>query len=461
MLIYNTANRKKEELKTIKPNEVGMYACGPTVYSSQHIGNMYAYISWDLLTRYLRYRGYKVAHVMNITDVGHLTSDSDDGEDKMEKGAKKEGLTVWDIAKKYEKEFFDDFEKLNIVRPNIVCKATDHIKEQIEMIEKIEKNAYAYKIDDGIYFDTSKFKEYGDFAKLNLEQIKEGARVEVNEQKKNPTDFALWKFSPSAGSGQVRQMEWESPWGKGFPGWHIECSAMSTKYLGDNFDLHTGGIDHISIHHTNEIAQLWGVYGRKVINYWMHNAFLNFGGEKISKSKGGLFTIFELEKEGYRPIWFRYMVINSHYRRGLEFSLENLKVAGNNYEKLNNIVGEWVDGGEISKEYLDKFIEKIDNDLAMPEAMAILWTMIRDEKIKDADKKATILEMDKILGLNLGKKSEEEIPKEVIDLVEERKIARENKNWAESDRLRGEIQKMGYEIEDTQNDCKIRKLMVI
>lgn len=456
MIIFNTASRKKEELKTIKPNEVGMYACGPTVYSSQHIGNMYAYLIWDLLTRYLRYRDYKVTHVMNITDVGHLTSDSDEGEDKMEKGAQKEGLTVWEIAKKYEKEFFDDFEKLNIIRPNIVCKATDHIKEQIEMIEKIEKNGFTYKIDDGIYFDTSKFPGYGDFAKLNLEQLKEGARVEVNAQKKNPSDFALWKFS-----GQARQMEWESPWGVGFPGWHIECSAMSVKYLGELFDLHTGGIDHISIHHTNEIAQSFGAFGKKTVNYWMHNAFLNFGGEKISKSKGGLFTITELEKEGYKPIWFRYMVINSHYRRGLEFSLENLKVAGNNYEKLNNIVSEWADGGEKNQEYLDKFIEKIDNDLAMPEAMAVLWMMVRDEKIKDADKKATILEMDKILGLNLGKKSEEEIPKEVTDLVEERKIARENKNWAESDRLRGEIKKMGYEIEDTQNDCKIRKLMVI
>lgn len=457
MIIFNTASRKKEELKTIKPNEVGMYACGPTVYSSQHIGNMYAYLIWDLLTRYLRYRGYKVTHVMNITDVGHLTSDSDEGEDKMEKGAKKEGLTVWDIAKKYEKEFFNDFEKLNIKRPDIVCKATDHIKEQIEMIKKIEENGFTYKIDDGIYFDTSKFLEYGNFAKLNLEQIKEGARVEVNAQKRNPTDFALWKFSPK---NEKRQMEWESPWGMGFPGWHIECNAMSTKYLGNNFDLHTGGIDHIPIHHTNEIAQSFGAFGKSSVNYWMHNAFLNFGGEKISKSKGGLFTISELEKLGYKPIWFRYMVINSHYRRGLEFSLENLKVAGNNYEKLNNMVIAWSDGGEVNKDYLDKFIEKIDNDLAMPEAMAVLWTMIRDENVKDVDKKATILEMDKILGLNLGQKTEEEIPQEIIQLVNERKRAREEKNWAESDKIRKLIEEKGYLVEDSQNDCKIRKLVV-
>ncbi len=452
MLIYNTATRKKEELKTIKPGEVGIYACGPTVYSHQHIGNMYAYISWDILVRSLKYLGFKVKYVMNVTDVGHLTSDSDEGEDKMEKGSKREGLSVWDIAKKYEKQFFDDEKSLNIERPDVVCRATEYIKEQIELIKKIEQNGFTYKISDGIYFDTSKFEAYADFAKLNLEQQKEGARVEVNLEKKNITDFALWKFSPSADTGQVRQMEWESPWGVGFPGWHIECTAMSTEHLGIPFDIHTGGIDHISIHHTNEIAQSFGAFGKSSVNYWMHNGFLTFKGEKISKSTGGLLTIGDLVAMGFEPLAYRYMVISSQYRSGLDFSLDNLKTAQISLRKLKESVKEVK--GEVNKEYIDQFKKLLENDLSMPEVMALVWKIVRDEP-------ATVLEMDKILGLNLGHKEEEIIPNEVEKLVLERKKARGEKNWMESDRLREEIRKLGYEIEDLQNDCKIRKLMVI
>ncbi len=449
MLIYNTATRKKEELKTIKPGEVGMYACGPTVYSSQHIGNMYAYISWDILVRSLKYLGFKVKYVMNVTDVGHLTSDSDEGEDKMEKGSKREGLSVWDIAKKYEKQFFDDEKLLNIERPDVVCRATEYIEEQIELIKKIEQNGFTYKISDGIYFDTSKFGAYADFAKLNLEQLKEGARVETNPEKKNITDFALWKFSPK---NEKRQMEWESPWGVGFPGWHIECTAMSTKHLGVPFDIHTGGIDHISIHHTNEIAQSFGAFGRNSVNYWMHNGFLTFKSEKISKSTGGLLTVGDLVAMGFEPLAYRYMVISSQYRSGLDFSLDNLKSAQISLRKLRELVKEAK--GEINKEYIDQFKQLLENDLSMPEVMALVWKIARDEP-------ATVLEMDKVLGLNLGVIKEEIIPEEVKKLVLERKKAREEKNWGESDRLREEIRKLGYEVEDLQNDCKIRKLMVI
>ncbi len=454
MKIFNTATRKKEELKTIKPDEVKIYACGPTVYSSQHIGNMYAYISWDILTRSLKYLGYQVKYVMNVTDVGHLTSDSDEGEDKMEKGAKKEGLSVWEIAKKYERQFFEDEEKLNIIRPDVVCKATDYIQEQIKLVKQIEDNGFAYKISDGIYFDTSKFKDYGNFAKLKLTELKEGVRVEKNKEKRNPTDFALWKFSPSASLGQFRQMEWDSPWGKGFPGWHVECTAMSVKELGLPFDIHTGGIDHIPIHHTNEIAQAYGAFGKKTANYWMHNSFLTFKGNKVSKSLGGLYTISELEKLGFDPLAYRYMVISSHYRRGLDFSLENLKSAQISLNKLRDIVSNKVKG-KIDNKIIEEFKALLANDLAMPEVMALVWKVVKVSP-------ATVLEMDKVLGLDLNKGVvKENIPDEILDLVAKRQKARDKKNWEEADLIREEIEKRGYLVEDLQNDCKIRKVMLI
>jgi len=461
MKIFNTISRKKEELKTIQPNEVGIYACGPTVYSSPHIGNMYAYVSWDILVRSLRYLDYKVKYVMNVTDVGHLTSDADTGEDKMEKGSQKEGLSVWEIAKKYEKEFFDDENKLNIVRPDVVCKATDNIKEQIELIQKIEANGFAYQISDGLYFDTSKFANYADFAKLNLEQLKEGARVEINPEKRNLSDFALWKLS-----GQARQMEWESPWGKGFPGWHIECTAMSAKYLGVPFDIHTGGIDHIPVHHTNEIAQAYGAFGKSIVNYWMHNGFMTFKGVKLSKSTGGLFTISDLEEMGFEPLAFRYMVLTSSYRNGLDFSLENLKASYVALNKLKQFVLEMKEKivviTEVDKEYESEFRNKIEDDLAMPEVIALVWKLLKSD-LSDYKKLGTLYEFDKVLGFNLKGLSRtiDDISQEVLLLVNNRKKAREEKNWGESDRLRKLIEEKGYVVEDLQNDCKIRKVMVI
>lgn len=441
------------ELVPINDKKVGIYSCGPTVYSSPHIGNMYAYICWDVLVRILRYLNYDVTWVMNMTDVGHLTSDADSGEDKMEKGSKKEGLTVWEIAKKYELEFLENLKELNIKNPDIICKATDNINEQIELIKKIEANGFTYKTSDGIYFDTSKFADYGKFANLNLEKIKEGARVEINEEKKNPTDFALWKFSPK---NEKRQMEWESPWGIGFPGWHIECTAMSTKYLGETFDIHTGGEDHIPVHHTNEIAQGYGAFGHNTANYWMHNAFITFKGEKISKSSGGLFTIFDLKEMGFESLAFRYLALGSHYRKGMEFSVESLTAAQTALNKLRGYRSDSV--GVVNQEFKKEFEEDISNDLAMPEVMATVWKVAKSE-LNENDKWATLLEFDKVLGLELNKEiKEEDIPQEIVELSNQRLEFKKNKNWAEADRLRDEIKKLGYTLEDSQDSCKITRI---
>ncbi len=451
--LYNTATRKKEEFKPIKDEEMGIYSCGPTVYSSPHIGNMYAYVCWDVLVRTARYLGYNVKWVVNITDVGHLVNDSNSGEDKMEKGSRITGLTAWDLAKKYEKEFDKNLEKLNITKPEVMPRATDHIKEQIELIQKIEANGFTYKISDGIYFDTDKMPNYGEFANIDIEKLKEGARVEVNEEKKSPTDFALWKFSPK---NERRQMEWDSPWGVGFPGWHIECTAMSTKYLGNPFDIHTGGEDHIAIHHTNEIAQGFGAFGAQTANVWMHNAFITFNGAKISKSTGGLYTVFELEKMGCDPLAYRYMVLSSHYRKGMAFSEDNLKAAETGLNKLRNFVAG--DVGQVNQEYKKLFEEKIGNDLAMPEVMAVVWKLVKDENVAINDKRATIYDFDRVLGLNLNQKVEvEKVPTEVEELAKKRFEAKSDKNWAEADRLRGEIIQLGYLVEDTAEGYKIKK----
>ena len=452
---FNTLTRSKERFEPIKAGIVGVYSCGPTVYSSPHIGNMYAYVCWDILARVLKYAGYEVRNVINITDVGHLVSDDDSGEDKMEKGSKKEGLTVWEIAKKYENEFLTNLEMLNIEKPWKMPRATEHIKEQIYLIKKIEANGYTYKTSDGIYFDTGKMKDYGKMARLNLEKIKEGARVDVNEEKKNPTDFALWKFSPK---DVKRQMEWESPWGVGFPGWHIECTAMSTRYLGDEFDIHTGGEDHISIHHTNEIAQAEGAFGHDSVRYWLHNAFITFKGDKISKSSGGLWTVAELKEMGFEPLAFRYMVLSSHYRKGFEFSLENLTSAQTTLNKLRKYRVEDGKNYEINRVFMEEFISKVNDDLAMPEALAVVWKLMRSEVVS-GEKWVTLLEMDKVLGLRLGEETtKEEIPEEILKLVDQRRQAREMKDWSESDRLREMIRDKGYVVEDLPNSCKIRKL---
>jgi cysteinyl-tRNA synthetase len=448
--IYNTLTRKKEGFKPVKKGKVGIYSCGPTVYLYQHIGNLRTYVFSDVLKRVLRYDKYQVKHVMNVTDVGHLTSDADTGEDKIERAAKKQGKSAGEISNFYLNAFKKDLKKLNIIEPDVWPKATENIKEQVELIKKLEKKGYTYKTSDGIYFDTSKFPAYGKLAKLNLKNLKAGKRVGVGE-KKNNTDFALWKFSEKQG---VRQQEWKSPWGIGFPGWHLECSAMSMKYLGESFDIHTGGADHIQIHHTNEIAQSEAATGKKFVKYWMHAAWLLFKGEKVSKSKGGLYTISELEKKDFDPLVFRYLCLTTHYRKPLEFSIKKLEFAKNSYSRLKNRISEIKDKG-INKKYLEEFEEAIDDDLDMPGALQILWRLVRDGKTKG--KLGSIKKMDEVLGLDLLKKERMKIPEKIKTLVRERDKARKGKEWKKADELRRNINKLGYVIEDTDRGSLVRK----
>lgn len=457
--LYNTLTRKKEFFKPIKKGRVGIYTCGPTVYSSAHIGNLKAYIFADILKRVFLYNKYKVKHVMNVTDVGHLTSEADEGEDKIEKAARKEHKTAKEIAEYYWQIFQEDFKKLNIIKPDIWCKATGHIKEQIELIKKLEKKGYTYRTSDGIYFNTSKFKNYGELANLKKQKLQAGKRISLGK-KKNITDFALWKFSPSISSGQAkRQQEWNSPWGIGFPGWHIECSAMSMKYLGEHFDIHTGGIDHIPIHHTNEIAQSEAATGKKFVNYWLHGEFLTFKGRKVSKSTGGLFTISDLKEKGFNPLAFRYLTLITHYRDPLRFSLESLQSAQEAYNRLKNIIWKNKDKG-IKKEYLKEFQKAINDDLNMPKALSILWKMARDkEPARNASKLSCLAgEMDEVFGLDLLKKEKIEIPDKIEKFVAEREQARKQKNWQKSDEIRNKIKSLGYLIEDMPKGPKIKKI---
>ncbi|MCX6751113.1 MAG: cysteine--tRNA ligase [Candidatus Pacearchaeota archaeon] len=449
--IYNTLTRKKEVFKPIKKGEVGIYTCGPTVYWYQHIGNLKAYIFADILKRTLEYNDYKVKHIINVTDVGHMTSDSDEGEDKMEKAAAKEGKTAQEIAKYYFNLFLTDFKKLNIQEPSIWCKATEHIKEQIALIKKLEEKGFTYKTSDGIYFDTSKFKNYGKLAKLDIKGLKAGQRTDMRE-KRNKTDFALWKFSEEPGK---RQQEWDSPWEIGFPGWHIECSAMSMKYLGETFDIHTGGVDHIPIHHTNEIAQRESATGKKVVNYWMHENFLTFKGEKVSKSKGGLFTIAELEEHGFKPLAYRYFILTGSYRQPIDFSLDILKNSENSYERLKNICETIKNDKKINKSCLEEFKKEMDDDLNTPKALQVLWKLIRDEKAEG--KFQTIKKMDEVFGLKLLEKEKIEIPGEVKRLAEEREKARKEKNWKKADEMRNKINKLGFAVNDTPDGWEIKK----
>ncbi|MDP1760141.1 MAG: cysteine--tRNA ligase, partial [Candidatus Woesebacteria bacterium] len=332
LTLYNTLTRKKEKFIPVKDGEVGIYSCGPTVYWNQHIGHMYAYIQWDILVRFLRYVDYKVKWVVNLTDVGHMTSDEDTGEDKMEKGAKREGISVWDIADKYIAQFKDSLKLMAITTPDVLCRATESIPEQIKLAETIQKNGYAYLTKKGLVFDTAKFKDYVKFANLNLSEMKSGKDVEVDLEKKTPWDFFLWVINSN------HAMKWPSPWGEGYPGWHIECTAMSTKYLGETFDIHTGGAEHINVHHTNEIAQGFAAYGHKTSNYWLHNGWLTgSGGEKMSKSLGNYVTAQELVEKGYDPLSMRYLILTSHYKKGLRFSWESLnatQIALNNLRSL-------------------------------------------------------------------------------------------------------------------------------
>jgi cysteinyl-tRNA synthetase len=461
LTLYNTLTRRKEDFVPIRPGEVGLYTCGPTVYNYAHIGNLRTYLFEDVLKRVLAYNGLRVRHVMNITDVGHLTGDRDMGEDKMEKGAQREGKTAWDIAAFYTRAFQEDIRRLNILEPTVWCKATDTIPEQIALIRTLEEKGYTYATGDGVYFDTSKVPDYAKLSNQNLDALQEGARVEKNAAKRNATDFALWKLSPT---GSRRQMEWASPWGVGFPGWHIECSAMSMMYLGDQLDIHCGGADHVDIHHTNEIAQSEAATGRKFFNVWMHGAFLNIqGGKKMAKSEENFLTLENaLVKRGIPPLAYRFASFLSHYRKPMEYSEESIQGARNGLEHLHNQVRDLAPtagpaAGRVHPELQAKFLEAVNDDLNLPRAMAVVQELLKSE-LPAAEKQATVLDFDRVLGLDLDRLgASEELPAVVRDLAAARVKARAERNWAESDRLRDAIQSHGYTVKDTRDGMQLLK----
>ena len=462
LVLYNTLTRKKEIFKSIKDKEVKIYACGPTVYNYAHIGNLRTYIFEDILKRVFLWNRYKVKHVMNITDVGHLTSDADTGEDKMEVGAAREHKTAWDIAAFYTKAFKDDLKKLNITKPDALCRATDNIKEQIELIQKLEKKGFTYRTKDGIYFDTSKLKDYGMLSRLHADDFEAGKRVEISE-KKNPADFALWKFSPK---DSKRQMEWKSPWGAGFPGWHVECSAMSMKYLGETFDVHCGGTDHIPVHHQNEIAQSEAATGKPFVNYWLHGAFLVLEKGKMAKSGGNFVTLQKVIDAGYEPLDYRYFTLTAHYRSQLSFSWEALtsaraafNILKERYLAFKRDKTKASEKDHFAMIYLSKFTEAINNDLDIPMALSLLWEIIKHKELNDATKYFLVRRFDEVFGLGLKdlKETKTKVPAEIRELAEEREKARKKKDWKRSDELRGKIEQKGYIVEDTSQGHQIRK----
>ena len=452
MKLYNTLTRKKEEFAPLDGKTVRMYSCGPTVYNFAHIGNMRTYIFMDILRRTLRYEGYKVKGVMNITDVGHLLSDADEGEDKMEKAAKEQRKSPYEIADFYTKVFFDDLKKLNIGKPELTPKATEHIREMLDFVYTLCEKGYGYETSDGIYFDISKFPAYGQLSGINLEDQKAGARVEVNDEKRSPFDFAIWKKAP-----KEHIMQWDSRWGKGYPGWHIECSAMSKKYLGEVFDIHTGGVDHIPIHHENEIAQSYGDSGKNPAKFWMHGEFMLVNNGKMSKKLGNTYLVSQLEEMGYSPMCFRYFCLNTHYRKKLNFTFEGMDGAKTAYARLCALVAKHREGeNDVSDEklaaYRKEFEEDVTDDLNVPGAMGVLWTMLKEPASRKIYELA--LEMDKVFGLKLDEAKAEEVkeefPAEITAIAHERAAARAAKDWGKSDELRAKLDELGYAVKDTK-----------
>lgn len=451
--LYNTLTRQLEEFKSITPGKVSMYCCGPTVYSFAHIGNLRTYLNEDFLHRTLQRAGYDVKHVMNITDVGHLTSDEDTGEDKMLKAAKQEQMDVLALARKYENFFFDEEKELNIMRPEIVCRATEHVPDMIAFVKKLEEKGLAYVSGGNVYFDTVKFGHYGELSHKDIEGLQHGARVEEDINKRNPTDFVLW-FTSSKFENQV--LQWDSPWGRGYPGWHIECSVMSSKYLGEYIDIHCGGIEHIPVHHENEKAQSEGCFGHKWVNYWLHNEWLQLKGVKMSKSLGNILTIPALKEKGYDPLAYRYLAMTAHYRSALQFTWEALDSA---QAALNNLKTRVIEmkkdlAGAVDEakktEILAKFDAALFNDIAMPQALAVMWEAVKETSLNNATKWAILSEMDTVLGLKMAEMEEETFTPsdEALKLIEERKQARANKDWAKSDELRDALANLGVGIKD-------------
>ena len=464
MKLYNTMSRSVEEFVPIVPGKVSMYCCGPTVYNYAHIGNLRTYIFEDLLHRTLRRAGYDLCHVMNITDVGHLTGDGDDGEDKLGKRSRETGKSVWEIADFYTKAFFADEKDLNIIRPDIVCKATDHIQDMIDLIKRLEDRGHTYTAGGNVYFSIDTIDDYGKLARLNLDDLRSGARIEVDSNKRNPKDFVLW-FTNSKFKDQA--MTWDSPWGRGYPGWHIECSAMSMKYLGEQFDIHCGGIDAIPVHHTNEIAQSEAATGHTWVNYWCHGEFLVNDKGKMSKSTGEFLTLSLLKEKGYDPLDYRYFCLSGHYRSQLMFSYEALDHARSARKGLVQKIAEYKAEAEPAAEpssearkYMDDFDRAMENDLSAPQALSVVHLLLKSS-LPAADKLAALYHMDGILGL--GFESIEPYKEERIGgdeewaLVEERAKAKKEKNYQRADEIRAELLQRGYTVKDTPSGPVLEK----
>jgi len=471
IFLQNTLGKKREEFHPLVPKKVRMYNCGPTVYDYPHIGNFRSYVFADTLRRMFEYNGYTVRQVLNITDVGHLTSDADDGDDKIEKRAKEEGKEVAAIVQAATKAFFDDLKKLNA--KNVYAnfpKASEHIPEQIAFIKTLQEKGYTYKISDGVYFDTSKFKDYGKLGSIDIEGLKEGARIKVNKEKHNITDFALWKFSKK---NEARQQEWDSPWGVGFPGWHLECSAMAMKHLGKRIDVHTGGIDHIGTHHNNEIAQTESATGGVFSTFWLHNAFIKIEGRKISKSLGNTIFLRNISDRGISPLAYRYWLLTAHYSKSVNFTWDAVEGANAGFFKLHQFFVEKLGSrnGKVIKKYQDKFHEYINDNLDTPKAIALLHEIMKDTKEKKSNIRATFLDFDNVLGLGFSESNAQliqnlsgekklrisDIPKEITTLLKEREEARKAKKFDLADSIRVQIEKKGYLLKDTHKGAKVTK----
>jgi len=453
--IFNTLSRKKEVFKPLIAGKVGMYNCGPTVYDYAHIGNLRAYVFSDTLRRAFEYNGFAVNQVMNITDVGHLVSDADEGEDKMTKALKREGkpLTLeamHEVATFYYERFVDDLKSLNIELPQKFPRASEHIQDDIDLIGILEKKGFAYKTSDGIYFETGKFPAYGRLNGHTKKSADTESRIGINPEKRDQADFTLWKFDPKLG--------WDSPWDKGFPGWHIECSAMSRKYLGQPFDIHTGGIDHIPVHHTNEIAQSEAAYDKPLADYWMHGAFITVNDGKMAKSTGCFVTLKALLDESISPLAYRYWLLTAHYRSPVNFTYDAVRAAQNALIRLLATIGGYPDTGRVLEAYKERFLGFVNDDIDMPGAVALAWELIKDPGVSDADKRATLLDFDRVFGLKLAdapRVIDEPIPAEIQALADAREEARKEKDWKKADALRGEIEARGYDLKDTPEGVRI------
>lgn len=448
LALYDTWSRAVRPFAPLQPSHVGLYCCGPTVYDHAHIGNLRTYVFEDVLRRVLELNGYAVRHVVNITDVGHLVSDADEGEDKMEKGSRRAGESAWAIAQRYTAAFQADWRALNLLEPTAWPRATGYIPEQVAFISELERKGYTYQTADGLYFDTTRHDDYGHLARLDREGLRAGTRVAMGE-KRSISDFALWKFSPA---GAHRQMEWDSPWGRGFPGWHIECSAMSAALLGPWFDIHCGGEDHVAVHHSNEIAQTQACHGTRLANFWMHGHFLTLDDRKMAKADGGFLRLQTLIDKGIDPMAYRYLCLTAHYRSTLRFTEEAMNAAQSALDRLRRAYASWPRGGAANGDFVARFDAEVNQDLNLPRALAVVWELVRGNLPPEV-RRATFDHFDTVLGLRVGHWTPQphRMPAEVAALLAERQVARADKDWVQADRLRDALRALGWQVEDGAN----------